>query len=59
MSWEQIGSIFEQAVAEREDQDSTAPLACPNDGEPLIEDLEGNLRCKFDGWVWDGQPIRY
>lgn len=59
MSWEQIGSIFEQAVAEREAIDETPPLACPHDGEPLIEDPHGNLRCKFDGWVWDGQPIRY
>lgn len=58
-SWDQLGAIFETAVAEREADDSTPPPACPNDGEPLLEDPYGNLRCRWDGWVWDGQPIRY
>jgi large repetitive protein len=58
-SWYQIGAIFDTAVAEREDDDATLPVACPNDGEPLREDPYGALRCPWDGWVWDGQPIRY
>lgn len=58
-SWDQLGSIFAQAVADRETDDATDPVACPNDGEPLREDKNGNLRCPFDGWIWDGRPIRY
>lgn len=58
-SWDQLGTILAQAVTEREADDATRPVACPHDGEPLREDLSGNLRCGFDGWVWDGQPIRY
>jgi len=58
MSWEQLGSIYESAREEQASIDSTAPVACPNDGEPL-EERDGVLHCKFDGWAWDGQPIRY
>lgn len=58
MSWEQLTAIYETAAAEQEAADSVAPTACPNDGEPL-EEREGVLHCPFDGWVWDGQPIRY
>lgn len=58
-SWDQLGSIFAQAIAEREADDAADPVACPNDGEPLRADTSGNLRCPFDGWVWDGRPIRY
>jgi hypothetical protein len=32
----------------------TPPVACPRDGWPLREDANGELRCAFDGWVWDG-----
>lgn len=28
-------------------------LACPNDGEPLSIDRDGNQYCKFDGWMPD------
>lgn len=59
MSWEQLGAIFRQAVAQREADDAAAPTDCPNDGEPLRTGPDGELRCPFDGWSWDGQPIRY
>ena len=52
MSWEQLLSILDEAREERERIDP--PTACPNDGEPLQRDPDGNLRCGFDGWVWDG-----
>lgn len=59
MAWEQLSAIYESARLEREADDSVAPAACPNDGEPLEEGPNGELHCKFDGWIWDGQPIRY
>jgi len=59
MSWEQLQAIYESAAAEQAAADATAPVACPNDGEILETDENGKLHCKFDGWVWDGQPIRY
>lgn len=57
--WQSLISIFDTAVAERVAIDLSAPVACPNDGEPLRVDPDGNLRCQWDGWVWDGRPIRY
>lgn len=32
----------------------TPPVACPRDGWPLREGADGELRCAFDGWIWDG-----
>lgn len=58
MSWEQLLAIYETA-ADQEAADATAPVACPNDGEPLESGPSGELHCRFDGWIWDGQPIRY
>jgi hypothetical protein len=29
---------------------AAAPVSCPNDGEPLSEDLRGDLFCRYDGW---------
>lgn len=57
--WESLRSIFDAAVTDRETSDASAPLACPNDGEPLKAGPDGELRCPFDGWMWDGRPIRY
>lgn len=59
MAWEELLSIQEAASREQVARDSTPPVACPNDGEPLDENRDGVLHCKFDGWTWDGQPIRY
>lgn len=59
MPWEQLQAIYETAAAEQEAADATAPVACPNDGEPLEGGPDGELHCRFDGWIWDGQPIRY
>jgi hypothetical protein len=31
------------------------PVACPNDGEPLLTDPRtGKLRCRYDGWIYQG-----
>lgn len=57
--WQSLLSIYQTAAAEREMDDAAPPVACPNDGEPLMEDPAGQLHCRWDGWVWDGRPIRY
>lgn len=57
--WEGLLGLYQSAAEEQRVRDETDPIACPNDGEPLITDPDGNLRCRWDGWIWDGQPIRY
>jgi hypothetical protein len=57
--WNTLLNIIRTSDREREERDSTPPVACPNDGEPLREDPNGQLRCPWDGWIWDGLPIRY
>lgn len=59
MSWEQLINIYTDAVAQREAHDTETPMACPGDGEPLSANTDGQPTCRFCGWVWDGQPIRY
>jgi hypothetical protein len=60
MSWEQLLSILRTAQTEAEDNRARPPEACPNDGEPLKTDpATGTLRCGFDGWEWDGQPVTW
>ena len=51
MSWEQLAAIFREQREEYDRARWEPPVACPNDGEPLIE-VDGVLRCKFDGWTW-------
>jgi hypothetical protein len=52
MSWEQLQAIEKDRRLELDDELSEPPVACPNDGEPLIDDPAGGLRCRFDGWSW-------
>lgn len=59
MAWEELLNEFRADQLERQIDDATPPTACPNDGEPLHESANGELRCISDGWVWDGQPVRY
>lgn len=59
MTWESLLAVYHEAAAEREAHDNEPPASCPNDGEPLGEGPDGQLVCPFDGWVWNGQPIRY
>lgn len=45
-----------QAAREEDIQQAgVRPSDCPIDGTTLLEDPQGNLRCPFDGWVWDGR----
>jgi hypothetical protein len=55
MAWEQLSSIYREAADELRAELDTAPLACPNDGEPLEQGPNGRLHCKFDGFVWSGR----
>lgn len=58
MSWDGLLSILRAAQSEREQSRAGPPLACPNDGEPLLTDPRtGALRCRADGWEWDGGPV--
>lgn len=58
-SWEALVDIFTVAAQEREAADAQPPTACPNDGEPLTEGPNGELHCRWDGWQWDGRPVRW
>lgn len=60
MSWEQLLAIQQTAQQVAATDAALPPVACPNDGEPLLTDPNtGELRCKFDGWIWDGMPVTY
>lgn len=50
MSWEELVSIYREAEATKRDEESRPPVACPNDGEPLVPGPDGRLFCRFDGW---------
>lgn len=52
MSWEQLADIVAEARAERRREQTEPPVACPNDGEPLLADAYGHLRCRFDGYEY-------
>lgn len=54
MAWEKVLSIIEEARQDHRDAETTAPQACPNDGEPLREGPNGELFCISDGWTWEG-----
>ena len=55
MSWQTLLDIRKEAAAEYAADRRDPPTACPNDGEPL-EQVEGQLHCRFDGWTWPGDP---
>lgn len=60
MSWEQLLSIIRTSREEAAENRARPPEACPNDGEPLRQDpVTGRLRCRFDGWEWDGEPVTW
>lgn len=50
MSWQQLISIHAEAVAEAAAEAARPPVACPNDGEPLVTGPDGQPFCRFDGW---------
>lgn len=54
MSWEQMLEILDVQRQDEEDFLTRPPIACPNDGWPLEQGPNGELHCKFDGWVYSG-----
>lgn len=52
-SWRELSAIRQQAAEEAKDDRQRRPIDCPNDGEPL-EDVNGVLHCRYDGWIWRG-----
>jgi hypothetical protein len=47
-----LATLREQAI-QKDNWDSTQPMACPNDGTPLLQAPEsGVLFCPFDGWQY-------
>jgi len=58
MSWRELLAIAEEAKAEDLREETTAPSACPHDGEPLRTDPDGELRCPWCGWVSAGANLK-
>lgn len=54
MSWEQLQSMRDSALAEAEAHARQTPTRCPRDGTLLDRNREGVVHCPFDGWIWDG-----
>ncbi len=52
-SWYSLLDITREAAAIAQAERSRAPVACPNDGEPL-QSHRGILHCPFDGFTWEG-----
>lgn len=49
-NWWKLYDIYQEASAWMAEDLATPPVACPNDGEPLLAGPQGQLYCPFDGW---------
>lgn len=61
MSWNQLLEIAELNRQLRREELSRPPLACPNDGTPLVPappSAEGSLFCPHDGWLYPRDDFR-
>lgn len=54
MGYGDIIAIYHQAAEEAAQDRDTPPDECPNDGTTLMEDENGVLTCKWDGWQYLG-----
>jgi hypothetical protein len=52
MAWEQLLSIQQEAAELSRLERDAPPVACPNDGEPLLTGPSVTPYCPFDGWPW-------
>lgn len=52
--WWGLKSVMDMNQEYERQERRDPPLACPNDGEPLLRDPRGRLRCPYDGWIWRG-----
>lgn len=51
--WSSLQEIYDESLQIADDERNRPPIACPNDGTPLVE-KDGILWCSFDGWTWRG-----
>lgn len=51
MAWEDLLDIYREAADFARDERERPPVACPIDGEPLLEGPDGQLFCRYDGWT--------
>jgi len=50
VGWYAYLDIITEARMEAQRASQAVPLACPNDGQPLLEGPEGQFFCPVDGW---------
>jgi hypothetical protein len=52
--WYGLIGILQANAQDREQEFRRPPLACPNDGEPLVNSVaaSSDLFCHFDGWMY-------
>lgn len=50
MSWQQLESIKAEAVESVRSEQVAPPVACPEDGTPLVQGAKGVLGCRWCGW---------
>lgn len=55
MAWEQLFSIYAEAMAYVEEEKTQPPMACPYDGEPLDGAPDGGLFCPLGNYRWPQQ----
>lgn len=48
--WDSYLAILREAAEVRDTEETGPPVACPEDGEPLLAGPDGSLYCPFDGW---------
>ena len=53
MSWAELKAILD----DQNTADTSPPVACPNDGTPLVSGGGGLLVCPFDGWAYPPKRI--
>jgi hypothetical protein len=49
-SWYGLLSAWEEDRQYQIEERTSTPVACPNDGEPLLEGPNGEIYCPYDGW---------
>jgi hypothetical protein len=59
VSWNQLLSLLKDAAEAVRVETSGPPVACPECGKPLTGGPNGELHCTFEGWIWDGKPVKY
>ena len=52
MAWAELVAIAEDYRQSIRDDAGSRPVACPNDGTPLVAAPGGVLHCPWDGWQW-------